>query len=207
MITDKFTLKSVQIPPFLENFIFRFSAVRFSPQKADILNKVPQSLVSCFYTEKPPPSSYKEMSTPIPSAASDYQRLHIHDSRLPEIIVSLAVCLPAANIAVILRFISRRVGRIPWKADDWWLVVGLVSLYLHFEFPWTEKAAKTVLQLAFHHWIRRLRRCCYSLGSWPPRNIHETPRDLRESTAPFFFLSRLFFFYFFFLHLTKSPVY
>lgn len=71
------------------------------------------------------------MSTPIPSAAADYQRLHIHDSHLPEIVVSLAVSLPAAYIAVILRFISRRIGRIPWKADDWWLVIGLVSRYPH----------------------------------------------------------------------------
>ena len=78
------------------------------------------------------------MSTSIPSAALDYQLLHIHDSRVPEIVATLAVCLPAAYIAVVLRFASRRIGKIPWKADDWWLVVGLVSRYLHLEPPRTD---------------------------------------------------------------------
>ena len=66
-------------------------------------------------------------------AASDYQLLNIHDSRVPEIVVPLAVCLPAAYISVVLRFVSRRIGKIPWRADDWWLVVGLVSRHLHFD--------------------------------------------------------------------------
>lgn len=66
------------------------------------------------------------MSASTPTAASDYQLLHIHDSRVPEIVVSLAVCLPAAYIAVILRFISRRIGKVQLKADDWWLVAGLI---------------------------------------------------------------------------------
>ena len=73
------------------------------------------------------------MSDTIPSAALDYQLLHMNDSRVPEIVASLAVCLPAACIAVVLRLASRRIGKIPWKADDWWLVVGLVSRYLHLE--------------------------------------------------------------------------
>ena len=79
------------------------------------------------------------MSTITPSAASDYQRLHIHDSRIPEIVVSLALCLSAAYVAVVLRFISRRIAKIAWKADDWWLVVGLVSRHLRFGHPWTEE--------------------------------------------------------------------
>ena len=70
------------------------------------------------------------MSTTIPPAASDYQLLHIHDSRVPKVIVSLAVCLPAAYIAVVLRFVSRRIGRVPLKADDWWIVVGLVGRHV-----------------------------------------------------------------------------
>ncbi|KAM0795174.1 hypothetical protein BDR22DRAFT_894424 [Usnea florida] len=66
------------------------------------------------------------MSAVAPTSASDYQLLHIHNSRVPELIVSMAVCLPAAYIAIFLRFLSRRIGKVPLKADDWWLVVGLL---------------------------------------------------------------------------------
>lgn len=75
------------------------------------------------------------MSIVAPAAASEYQQLHIHDSRVHKIVVSLAVCLPAAYIAVVLRFISRRIGKVPLKADDWWIVVGLVSLTCFYSFP------------------------------------------------------------------------
>ena len=77
------------------------------------------------------------MSAVAPTPASDYQLLHIHDSRVPEIIVSMAVCLPAAYIAISLRFLSRRIGKVPLKADDWWLVVGLVSRHPFPELSWS----------------------------------------------------------------------
>ena len=77
------------------------------------------------------------MSAVAPTSASDYQLLHIHDSRVPAIIVSMAVCLSAAYIAISLRFLSRRVGKVPLKADDWWLVIGLVSRYPLSELPWS----------------------------------------------------------------------
>ena len=71
----------------------------------------------------------------ISPAEAECQLRHIHDSRVPEIIASMAVCLPAAYIAVVLRFMSRRVGRIPWKLDDWLLVAGLVSrLFANLKF-------------------------------------------------------------------------
>lgn len=71
------------------------------------------------------------MSAIHPTSASDYQLLHIHDSRVPGLIVAMAVCLPAAYIATILRFLSRRIlsrriGKVTLKADDWWLVAGLL---------------------------------------------------------------------------------
>ena len=74
------------------------------------------------------------MSTITPPAALDYQRLHIRDSRVPGLVVSLALCLLAAYVAVVLRFISRQIGKTAWKADDWWLIVGLVSRHLRFEY-------------------------------------------------------------------------
>ena len=76
------------------------------------------------------------MSAVAPTSASDYQLLHIHDSRVPELVVSMALCLPAAYLAICLRFLSRRVGKVPSKADDWWLVVGLVSRHPFSELPW-----------------------------------------------------------------------
>lgn len=64
-----------------------------------------------------------------PAAAANirYQEAHLGDSRVPEIVTSIVICLPLAFMAVALRFLSRRIGKIPIKADDWWIVIGLVS--------------------------------------------------------------------------------
>ena len=56
-----------------------------------------------------------------------YQRAHVNESRVSNLIVSAAICLPLAFLAVILRVVARRLGKIPFKADDWCIVVALVS--------------------------------------------------------------------------------
>ena len=122
------------------------------------------------------------MSAVAPTSASDYQLLHIHDSRVPEIIVAMAVCLPAAYIAISLRFLSRRVGKVPLKADDWWLVVGLVGRHL-FRAPLVSSKADTVVQPAFHDCICHLRGCRYSPRPWSPRYSSQKAHNIRESIA------------------------
>lgn len=55
-----------------------------------------------------------------------YQLAHIHDDRASAIVVSHAVVLPLAVIAVILRFISRRLCRARIGADDYMIVTALL---------------------------------------------------------------------------------
>lgn len=57
-----------------------------------------------------------------------YEQQHITDNRTPEMIASHVICLTLAFIAVCLRFLSRRIGRIDYMADDWWIVNALVRL-------------------------------------------------------------------------------
>ncbi len=66
------------------------------------------------------------MAAPSP-AEIQHQKEHIHENRSPDIIASHKICFVLACIAVILRFISRRVGKNPIKADDWLIVAALVS--------------------------------------------------------------------------------
>ena len=53
----------------------------------------------------------------------DYQ----YQDRTADIITANVTMLTAAYAAVVLRFISRRLMRTSFGADDWMMVVGLVS--------------------------------------------------------------------------------
>lgn len=55
-----------------------------------------------------------------------YQKAHIADDRRADIIIAIAVCLPVAYVAVILRIMSRRVAAVPLLADDWTMMIALV---------------------------------------------------------------------------------
>ncbi|MCJ1455501.1 hypothetical protein MMC28_005856 [Mycoblastus sanguinarius] len=62
-----------------------------------------------------------------PSAAEiAYQTAHSSDDRRPTVIVPNIVCPIAAYVAVLLRFESRRIARTKLRADDWWIVAGLI---------------------------------------------------------------------------------
>ena len=64
----------------------------------------------------------------VPSAAEiQYMQEHIGDDKSTSIIVANVLCVVAAYIAVILRFVSRRFVLAGLKADDWWIVAGLVK--------------------------------------------------------------------------------
>ena len=65
----------------------------------------------------------------LPSPAEiQYQLAHIHEDRSFDIVISHAICLPLAAIAVILRLISRRLIRAPIQADDWTVMLALLFL-------------------------------------------------------------------------------
>ena len=63
------------------------------------------------------------MATP---SQIQYQFQHIHDDRTKDIIISHAIVLPLAVLAVLLRFISRRLCKTQILADDIMIVVALV---------------------------------------------------------------------------------
>ncbi|KAL9607133.1 MAG: hypothetical protein Q9167_007926 [Letrouitia subvulpina] len=55
-----------------------------------------------------------------------YQIAHIRDDRSQDIIVSHGICITLAAIAIILRFISRKLGKVRIGADDWMIVAAFV---------------------------------------------------------------------------------
>ena len=56
-----------------------------------------------------------------------YEKAHIHQSRQVNLAVSNGICLGIAYIAVLLRFISRRLAKTPNGKDDWWTWAALVG--------------------------------------------------------------------------------
>ena len=65
----------------------------------------------------------------VPSPAEiQYQHAHIHDDRSFNIVISHALCLPIAFVAVLLRFVSRRMVKASIQADDWLIVIALFFL-------------------------------------------------------------------------------
>ena len=56
----------------------------------------------------------------------EYQLTHFHDSYQPQLIAATTVCLTAAYVAVAVRFISRKVGRVKFGYDDISIVIALV---------------------------------------------------------------------------------
>jgi hypothetical protein len=68
-----------------------------------------------------------------------YEQQHITDDRSAPVIAANVACVTLAFIAVCLRFISRRMSKIAYKADDWLSISALVRhtvvLYLLLLIP------------------------------------------------------------------------
>lgn len=60
-----------------------------------------------------------------------YQLAHIHEDRSNDIVVSHAICIVIAVVAVVLRFASRRLCKAPILADDFMTIVALVRFSLN----------------------------------------------------------------------------
>ena len=61
-------------------------------------------------------------------AEIQYEVEHIHQNRAPDIIASYVTCLSLACIAVVLRFVARRISRASLQADDMTILAALVRL-------------------------------------------------------------------------------
>jgi len=60
-------------------------------------------------------------------AQIEYMKAHITDDKRHNLIATFIVSISLAYIAVILRFIARRRRRVQYLADDWLILVALVS--------------------------------------------------------------------------------
>lgn len=67
------------------------------------------------------------MATPNP-AEIQYQLSHIHEDRSKDIVNSNTICMVIAIVAVILRFVSRRLCKVAILADDYVCLAALVSM-------------------------------------------------------------------------------
>ncbi len=65
----------------------------------------------------------------LPPAQAEYQLEHVEESRVNDVLSSLISCLVIATVAVILRFISRRMVKTGVKADDWMIIAALVRIH------------------------------------------------------------------------------
>ena len=65
------------------------------------------------------------MATHLSPADIFYQKQHIAEDKRPDIIASHVICFSLACIAVCLRFLSRRLAKIQYGADDLLIVVAL----------------------------------------------------------------------------------
>jgi hypothetical protein len=61
------------------------------------------------------------------NAAIAYQKEHADDDRLPAVVVAIAVCYTTAVISVGLRILSRHLVKAKLQADDWLILIALVS--------------------------------------------------------------------------------
>lgn len=59
-----------------------------------------------------------------------YQQAHINEDRGPALAAAFIVLMTLATLAVILRLLARRLIKAPLKADDWTMVLSLVSSYM-----------------------------------------------------------------------------
>ena len=63
----------------------------------------------------------------IAPASLAFQEAHLHDDRSLGLKVTFVIALIVANVAVALRIVSRRIANAPLRADDYTIIVALVS--------------------------------------------------------------------------------
>lgn len=64
----------------------------------------------------------------LPPGEAQYQLAHVNDSKRVQSAIAYTICLSVTFLAVVMRFLSRRIGRTEYGADDWVMVLGLVII-------------------------------------------------------------------------------
>lgn len=65
----------------------------------------------------------------LPPHEAQYQLAHIDDNKSVAMATAYIVSLTISFLAVIMRFLSRRIGRANYGADDWIMLVALVNMF------------------------------------------------------------------------------
>ena len=68
----------------------------------------------------------------LPPEEAQYQLAHINESKRASIVITYVVCIPILVLAIAMRFISRRISRTKYGADDWVMLLGSVITILFF---------------------------------------------------------------------------
>ena len=67
-------------------------------------------------------------SLPTP-AQIQYMQEHINDTLVPNVIAANVICLVLSLVAIVARFVARRLIRASFKWDDWLIVLAWVNKY------------------------------------------------------------------------------
>lgn len=67
----------------------------------------------------------------LPPDEAQYQLAHIDDNKRVAMATPYIVSLTISFLAVIMRFVSRRIGRAKYGADDWIMLVALVNMLFY----------------------------------------------------------------------------
>lgn len=68
----------------------------------------------------------------LPPEEAQYQLAHIDDDKTVGMATAYIVSLTISVLAVIMRFVSRRIGRAKYGADDWIMLVALVNMLFYY---------------------------------------------------------------------------
>ena len=72
----------------------------------------------------------------LPAEEIEYQKTHINDDRRKDVVIALVISLSAACLAVVLRFVARRLAKARLGWDDWTLLLGLVHPLPRFSYSY-----------------------------------------------------------------------
>ena len=77
-----------------------------------------------------PPQAAVNLATynSLPPEEAQYQLAHIKDSRRVATLTAYIVSACISLLAVIMRFVSRRIARTKYGADDWIMLAALVLI-------------------------------------------------------------------------------
>ena len=64
----------------------------------------------------------------LPPEQAEYQLAHLKDSRRVATLTAFIIAVSISLLAVILRFVSRRIARTKYGADDWIMLAALVLI-------------------------------------------------------------------------------